>query len=124
MFTSLLEQTLQVFKSTNVTGIFQTATGSSSDNSWLMLPSFKEKWNTSNTSKKSSILKKLQQQQTKKFKFTSEKMILTVITEYMPEDKANVCKIVIYDIPSTIPQLNIFMNLKKWSQVIAFKVKM
>lgn len=27
MFTSLLEQTLQVFKSTNVTGIFQTATG-------------------------------------------------------------------------------------------------
>ncbi|CAB4425175.1 unnamed protein product [Rhizophagus irregularis] len=45
------------------------------------------------------------------------------MTEYTPEDKANVRDIVIYDIPSTMPQLEILTNLGKWSQVIAFKVK-
>ncbi|PKY38104.1 hypothetical protein RhiirA4_451045, partial [Rhizophagus irregularis] len=98
-------------------------TGSGSDDSRPTSPSPEEKWNIQQTSKKCSTNKKPQQQTTKKSKFTPEKTISTVMTGYTPVDKANVHKIVIYDIPSTMPQLDILTNLGKWGQVIAFKVK-
>ncbi|CAB4405851.1 unnamed protein product [Rhizophagus irregularis] len=98
-------------------------TGSGSDDSRPTSPSPEEKWNIQQTSKKCSTNKKPQQQTTKKSKFTPEKTISTVMTGYTPVDKANVREIVIYDIPSTMPQLDILTNLGKWGQVIAFKVK-
>ncbi|PKY44616.1 hypothetical protein RhiirA4_458964 [Rhizophagus irregularis] len=87
--------------------------GSGSDDSWPTSPSPEEKQNTQLTSKKGSTNNKSQQQTTKKSKLTLEKMISTVMTRYMPEDKANVREIVIYDIPSTMPQLDILTNLGK-----------
>ncbi|CAB4438416.1 unnamed protein product [Rhizophagus irregularis] len=91
-------------------------TGSGSNDSWPTSPSPEEKRNTHETSKKGSTNEKSQQQKTKKFKLTLKKTISTVMTGYMPEDKANVCEIVIYDIPSTMPQLDILTNLGKWGQ--------
>ncbi|CAB4416183.1 unnamed protein product [Rhizophagus irregularis] len=79
--------------------------------------------NIHETSLKSSTTNKSQQQKTKKSKLTPEKTISTVMTRYLLQDKTRIRKIVIYDIPSTMPQLDILTNLKKWDQVIAFKVK-
>ncbi|CAB4431436.1 unnamed protein product [Rhizophagus irregularis] len=89
--------------------------GSGSDDSRPTSPSPEEKWNTQQTSKKGST-NKSQQQMTKKSKFTPEKTISTVMTGYTPENKANIREIVIYDIPSTMPQLEILTNLGKWGQ--------
>ncbi|PKY55414.1 hypothetical protein RhiirA4_474853 [Rhizophagus irregularis] len=92
------------------------AKGSSSDDFRPTSPSPEEKRNTQQTSKKGSTNNKTQQQTTKKSKLIPEKTISTVMTGYTPEDKANVHEIVIYDIPSTMPQLDILTNLGKWDQ--------
>ncbi|UZO25095.1 uncharacterized protein OCT59_017378 [Rhizophagus irregularis] len=88
----------------------------------LLFP--KEKWNTQQTSMKSSTKDKSQQQKIKKSKFIPEKIIFTIMTRYIPQNSANVQEIVIYNILSTMLQFDILTNLEKWGQVIAFKVKM
>ncbi|CAB4424687.1 unnamed protein product [Rhizophagus irregularis] len=95
------------------------AKGSSSDDFRPTSPSPEEKRNTQQTSKKGSTNNKTQQQTTKKSKLIPEKTISTVMTGYTPEDKANVHEIVIYDIPSTMSQLDILTNLGKWDQILA-----
>ncbi|PKK69580.1 hypothetical protein RhiirC2_780818 [Rhizophagus irregularis] len=92
------------------------AKGSSFDDFWSTSPSLKDKWNIQSTSAKGSTNIKSQQQKIKKSKLTLEKMISTVMTGYIPKDKANICEIVIYDIHSTMLQLDILTNLEKWDQ--------
>ena len=78
------------------------------------------------TSKKSGTSKEkpLDKKSHKKSKFQSlNKNVSTIMTRYSPSKKANICEIVVYDIPSTIPQLDILTNLGKWGQVIAMKIK-
>ncbi|PKC04016.1 hypothetical protein RhiirA5_422880 [Rhizophagus irregularis] len=86
---------------------------SSFDNFWSTSPSLEDKWNIQSISAKGSTNTKSQQQKIKKSKLTLKKMISTVMTGYTPEDKANVCEIVIYDIHSTMLQLDILTNLEK-----------
>ncbi|CAB4406976.1 unnamed protein product [Rhizophagus irregularis] len=101
---------MEIIKSPNTNHRYLGSCFGSND-SRLTSPSPKEKRNTQKTSKKSNTSDKPQEQITKKSKLTLEK---TILTGYSPQNTANVCEIVIYDIPSTMTQLNILTNLGKW----------